>query len=89
VFYLAFLPQFVRTGAGPVPQLLVFGLLFLMLATVGDSCWALAGAGLARALPRLRLRGLDRVSAGLFTALAAVTSPRGGQVADRPRLCRS
>jgi threonine/homoserine/homoserine lactone efflux protein len=74
VFYLAFLPQFVRTGAGPVPlQLLVFGLLFLMLATVGDSCWAVAGGALARALPRLRLRVVDRVSAGVLTALAAVT----------------
>ena len=74
VFYLAFLPQFVRPHAGPVPlQLLVFGLLFLGLATVSDSCWALAGARLARALPRLRLRVLDRVSAGVFAVLAAVT----------------
>jgi threonine/homoserine/homoserine lactone efflux protein len=74
VFYLAFLPQFVRADAGPVPvQLLVFGLLFLALATVSDSCWAIAGAGLARTLPRLRLRVLDRISAGVFTVLAAVT----------------
>jgi threonine/homoserine/homoserine lactone efflux protein len=74
VFYLAFLPQFVRADAGPVPvQLLVFGLLFLALAAVSDSCWALAGAGLARVLPRLRMRVLDRVSAGVFAALAAVT----------------
>lgn len=74
VFYLAFLPQFVRADAGPVPvQLLVFGLLFLALAAVSDSCWALAGAGLARALPGLRLRVLDRVTAGVLTALAAVT----------------
>jgi len=74
VFYLAFLPQFVRPGAGPVPaQLLVLGLLFLALATVSDSCWALAGAELARALPRLRMRVLDRVSAGVLAVLAAVT----------------
>jgi len=74
VFYLAFLPQFVRPGAGPVPlQLLVFGLLFLALASLSDSCWALAGARLARALPRLRIRVLDRVSAGVFAVLAAVT----------------
>jgi threonine/homoserine/homoserine lactone efflux protein len=74
VFYLAFLPQFVRADAGPVPvQLLVFGLLFLALAAVSDSCWALAGAGLARVLPRLRMGVLDRVSAGVFAVLAAVT----------------
>jgi threonine/homoserine/homoserine lactone efflux protein len=74
VFHLAFLPQFVRADAGPVPvQLLVFGLLFLALATLFDSCWAVAGAGLARVLPALRIRVLDRISAGVFTALAAVT----------------
>jgi threonine/homoserine/homoserine lactone efflux protein len=74
VFYLAFLPQFVRPGAGPLPlQLLVFGLLFLALATVSDSCWALAGAGLARALPRLRVRVLDRVSGGVLAVLAVGT----------------
>jgi threonine/homoserine/homoserine lactone efflux protein len=74
VFYLAFLPQFVRPGAGPLPlQLLVLGLLFLALATVSDSCWALAGAGLARALPRLRVRVLDRVSSGVLAVLAVGT----------------
>jgi threonine/homoserine/homoserine lactone efflux protein len=74
VFFLAFLPQFLRPAAGPPPlQLLVFGLLFLALATVSDSCWALAGAGLARALPRLRVRVLDRVSAGVLTVLAVGT----------------
>ena len=75
VFHVAFLPQFVRPDAGPLPlQLLVLGLLFLALATVADSCWALAGAGLARAVPRLRRRVLDRVSAGVLAVLAAVTS---------------
>jgi threonine/homoserine/homoserine lactone efflux protein len=74
VFYLAFLPQFVRPGAGPLPlQLLVFGLLFLALATVSDSCWAVAGAGLARALPRVRVRVLERVSGGVLAVLAVGT----------------
>lgn len=74
VFYLAFLPQFVVPSAGPVwAQLLGLGLLFIALAWVLDSMWALAGGALRRFLPAVRLRVLDRVSAGVYTALAGVT----------------
>jgi hypothetical protein len=51
VFYLAFLPQFTDPASGPVwLQLVVFGLLFIAVATVSDSLWAIfggAGAGAA------------------------------------------
>jgi threonine/homoserine/homoserine lactone efflux protein len=74
VFYLAFLPQFVTPGAGPVwAQLLLFGLLFIALASVVDAQWAVAGGGLRRLLPSLRMRVVDRVSAGIYAVLAAVT----------------
>jgi threonine/homoserine/homoserine lactone efflux protein len=74
VFYLAFLPQFVAPGAGPVwAQLLLFGLLFIALASVVDAQWAVAGGGLRRLLPSLRMRVVDRVSAGIYAVLAAVT----------------
>jgi threonine/homoserine/homoserine lactone efflux protein len=74
LFYLAFLPQFVRPDAGPAPaQLLVLGLLFVALAWVVDSLWALGGDVLRRGLPRVRLRVLDRLSAAVYAALAAVT----------------
>jgi threonine/homoserine/homoserine lactone efflux protein len=74
VFYLAFLPQFVTPGAGPVwAQLLLFGLLFIGLASVIDAQWAIAGGGLRRLLPSLRMRVVDRVSAVIYAALAAVT----------------
>jgi len=73
VFYLAFLPQFVTPDAGPVwAQLLVFGLLFIALATVVDAQWAVAGGGLRRLLPRLRMRVIDRVSGVVYAVLAAV-----------------
>jgi len=74
MFYLAFLPQFVAPSAGPVAlQLLTLGLVFIALAWVFDSMWALAGGALRRLLPRVRMRVLDRVSAGVYAALAAVT----------------
>ena len=73
VFYLAFLPQFVTPGAGPVwAQLVVFGLLFIVLASLVDAQWALAGSTLHRVLPNLRMRLVDRASAVVYAALAAV-----------------
>lgn len=53
LFFLAFLPQFVVEGAGHVTtqtQMFVFGTVFLALALVMDVGYALAGAGLRRAL---------------------------------------
>jgi len=74
VFYLAFLPQFVRPGAGPVPaQLLELGVLFILLAAAVDAQWAIAGGGLRRLVPRLRMAVVDRVSGVVLAALAAVT----------------
>lgn len=74
LFFLAFLPQFVRPGAGPVwSQMLVLGLLFTGIAGVGDTLWVLGGTAARRALGRVRMVVLDRVSAALFTAFAALT----------------
>jgi threonine/homoserine/homoserine lactone efflux protein len=48
VFFVAVLPQFVDYGAGAIPlQLGTLGALFLAIALVSDSAWALA-AGTAR-----------------------------------------
>jgi threonine/homoserine/homoserine lactone efflux protein len=48
VFFAAVLPQFVDRSAGRVPlQLLVLGAVFIAIALVSDSMWAL-GAGAAR-----------------------------------------
>ncbi|MFF1635467.1 LysE family translocator [Leifsonia sp. NPDC058248] len=48
VFFVAVLPQFVDYSAGSIPvQLMALGLVFLALALVCDSVWALA-AGTAR-----------------------------------------
>ena len=48
VFFIAVLPQFVDYGGGSIPaQLLVLGTLFVTIALLTDSVWALA-AGFAR-----------------------------------------
>ena len=48
-FFVAVLPQFVDYSAGGIPwQLAELGLVFVVLALICDSCWALA-AGTARA----------------------------------------
>jgi threonine/homoserine/homoserine lactone efflux protein len=73
VFYLAFLPQFTDPAAGPVwVQLMVFGLLFIAVATVFDSMWAIFGGSLTRVLPKLRVMVLERVSASVMALLAVV-----------------
>lgn len=61
VFFTAVLPQFVRAGAGPVPaQLLVLGSVFVAIALVLDSVWALA-AGTARTWLSARPHRLERL----------------------------
>jgi len=48
VFFVAVLPQFVSFGAGSVQlQLLLLGMLFMAIAVVSDTSWAIA-AGFAR-----------------------------------------
>jgi len=77
LFFFAFLPQFVEPDKGSAAlQLSVLGLVFVALAVVCDSTWALA-AGTASH----RLRGSRRflavqrwVSGSVFVGLGAVTA---------------
>ncbi|HSO01366.1 MAG TPA: LysE family translocator [Gaiellaceae bacterium] len=77
LFFLAFLPQFVDPDQGSAAlQLGVLGLVFVSLAVLSDSLWALA-AGTASE----RLRGSRRflavqryVSGSVFVGLGAVTA---------------
>jgi threonine/homoserine/homoserine lactone efflux protein len=62
VFFAAVIPQFADRGAGHVPlQLLVLGAIFIGIALVSDSIWALAAGTargwLARSPRRLELIG--------------------------------
>jgi threonine/homoserine/homoserine lactone efflux protein len=76
LFFLAFLPQFVDPGRGAVaPQVLALGVLFLALATLSDSTYALvAGSvrgwlGERRRTPA-RLSGVSYVGLGVLAALS-------------------
>lgn len=74
IFFLAFLPQFVVEGAGPVPlQLLLHGILIIVVAALVEPLVVLGGAWLTarlRASNRLAL-WLDRSLGALFLGLAA------------------
>ena len=72
LFFLAFLPQFVVTGAGTIGgQTLLFGLIFVVLGIVTDSTYALL-AGLAGKFfkQNTHLFGAQRyVTGSIYTAL--------------------
>ncbi|MBB3453811.1 threonine/homoserine/homoserine lactone efflux protein [Rhizobium sp. BK313] len=72
IFFLAFLPQFVVEGAGPVwAQLLLHGCLIIVVAAFIEPPLILLGGRLAEALRRNRNAGLwlDRGLGTLFVAL--------------------
>ena len=74
IFFLAFLPQFVKPEAGPVPlQVVQLGGLFVVatLLVFGGFAWfaALIGGWLRRSPGAQRL--LNRVAAMVFVGLAA------------------
>jgi threonine/homoserine/homoserine lactone efflux protein len=76
LFLLAFLPQFIDPAAGPVwLQTLVLGLIFNVIATVGDSLFALAAAGAGgRIRIWLESRRLAQVSGVIYLGLGAVAA---------------
>jgi len=72
VFFLAFLPQFVDPGHGPVAQqVLLLGSLYVVLALITDGAYALLAGSVGRWLGGRLLRGpLPRyVTGGLFIGL--------------------
>jgi threonine/homoserine/homoserine lactone efflux protein len=78
VFFAAFLPQFVSTEAAPIFQSMALGSLFVAIAAITDTAYALAAGAVTPALARARgVRVIGRylsygtlVGLGVFTALA-------------------
>jgi threonine/homoserine/homoserine lactone efflux protein len=74
IFFLAFLPQFVDPGRGPVAlQIVVLGACFIALGMLSDGAYALLAGTLAGRIRRTRggHRHLDRASAVVYLGLGA------------------
>ena len=77
LFFLAFLPQFVHPGHGPVwAQTLTLGLVVLLLATLSDGAYALLAGSLGRRWQGSRTfaRRQQQVSGGVYLALGVGTA---------------
>jgi threonine/homoserine/homoserine lactone efflux protein len=83
IFFAAFLPQFLGAGASPMVQSMALGALFVAIAAVTDSAYALAAGAVAPALRGSLLRRSGRrlaggmfIGLGVFAALAGSRSTR-------------
>ncbi|HYS13249.1 MAG TPA: LysE family translocator [Burkholderiaceae bacterium] len=84
IFFAAFLPQFMSADASPIVQSIALGALFVAIAAVTDTGYALAAGAVTLLLGRARgIRSLGRyltggafIGLGVFTALGG---PRNGK----------
>jgi threonine/homoserine/homoserine lactone efflux protein len=81
VFFIAFVPQFVATGAPLMPQVVILIATFVGLAAVNTALWALLVGEMRRRFERpatmraiSRLGGCFLIGAGMLTALARRTA---------------
>ena len=79
LFFLAFLPQFVEPGRGPVAaQVLVLGVCFVVLAAMTDGAYALATSVVRHRMARRRSASrrpvLKRLSGAVYCALGGLTA---------------
>lgn len=83
VFFAAFLPQFLSPNAPPMYQSMALGSLFVAIAAVTDSAYALAADAAAPALRGSVVRRIGRrLGGGVFIGLGvftAVAGSRGGK----------
>ena len=72
VFHAAFLPVFVDPSRAATPQLFTLAAVFLLVALVLDSAYAVLGGGLSRYLRKARFQRLiNKVSGGLIFLAAS------------------
>lgn len=79
VFFLAYFPQFIGPRQAVVPQVVVLGLVYLLIAVSVDTCYVLLAAWLADRLARAARaqRRRARISALTYFALAAAALALG------------
>lgn len=79
LFYAAFLPQFLDPAGATVLRSLLLGALFVAIAAVTDSAYALAAGTAAPVLRGERTRVIGRrIGAGIFIALGVVAALSSG-----------
>lgn len=61
LFFGAFIPQFVNPAGNASLQVLVYGGIFMLVATLLDGCYALAAGRAGRMLTRHRVRIAERI----------------------------
>lgn len=82
VFFAAFLPQFLSPNAPPMLQGMVLGSLFVVIAAVTDSAYALAAGAAAPALRGNLVRHIGRrLAGGVFIGLGVFTALTGSRTA--------
>ncbi len=83
VFFAAFLPQFLSPIAPPMVQGVALGSLFVAIAAVTDSAYAMAAGAITPALRGIGMRRMGRrLAGGVFIGLgvfAAVAGTRGAK----------
>lgn len=80
VFFAAFLPQFLSPDAPPMLQSIALGFLFVAIATVTDSAYALAAGSAAPVLRGGVVRHVGRrLGAGVFIGLGVFTALTGSR----------
>lgn len=80
VFFAAFLPQFLSDKSSPFLQSMVLGSLFVAIAVVTDSVYALAAAMFAPVLRESRGRHIGRwLAGGVFIGLGLFTAFGGSR----------
>ncbi len=80
VFFAAFLPQFLSPGGSPMLQSAALGSLFVAIAAVTDSAYAMAAGAAAPALRRSATRRIGRrLGGGVFIGLGVFTALTGSR----------
>ena len=79
LFFAAFLPQFIGSGAHPMAQSVLLGALFVLTAMLTDTAYVLAAGAIAPAFGRLqRLRNPGRyLVGGTFIGLGCLAAVAG------------
>lgn len=72
LFFAAFLPQFATTGEMYMQQIAILSLIFLCLAALLDSCYAILASGLYPVLQRFNISRIQNGLSGILLLCASV-----------------